>query len=73
MRTWAGAVRGAIHVYGHSHGRLPGNSKSCDVGVDCWDFYPVDLPTITARLAASPPSADVEGDPEPDNNGGMKP
>jgi len=74
MRTWAGIGRDAIHVYGHSHGRMPGNSKSCDVGVDCWDFYPVDLPAITSRLAASPPSTDVEGDPEPDNNdGGMKP
>jgi calcineurin-like phosphoesterase family protein len=74
MRTWAGANRGAVHVYGHSHGRLPGNSMSCDVGVDCWDFYPVDLPTIQARLAASPAPTDVEVDPEPDNNdGGMKP
>jgi calcineurin-like phosphoesterase family protein len=74
MRTWAGAARGAIHVYGHSHGRMPGNSRSCDVGVDPWDFYPVDLPQIQARLAASPPSTDVEGDPEPDSNdGGMKP
>jgi calcineurin-like phosphoesterase family protein len=73
MRTWAGANRGAIHVYGHSHGRLPGNSMSCDVGVDCWDFYPVDLPQIAARLAALPPSTDVEGDPEPDGSRGMKP
>jgi calcineurin-like phosphoesterase family protein len=73
MRTWAGANRGAIHVFGHSHGRLPGTSKSCDVGVDCWDFFPVDMPQIQARLAASPPSTDVEGDPEPDTSGGMKP
>jgi calcineurin-like phosphoesterase family protein len=73
MRTWPGAARGALHVYGHSHGRLPGNSMSCDVGVDCWDFYPVDLPTIQARLAASPAPMDVEADPEPDGNGGLKP
>ncbi len=73
LRTWPGAVRGAIHVYGHSHGRLPGNSLSCDVGVDCWNYYPVDLPQIQARLAASPAPTDVEVDPEPDGNGGMKP
>jgi calcineurin-like phosphoesterase family protein len=72
MRTWTGAHRGAVHVYGHSHGRLPGTSMSCDVGVDCWNFFPVDLPTITARLTMLPPSTDVEVDPEPEG-GGLKP
>ena len=37
---------GAIHLYGHSHGNLPGDSQSCDVGVDCWDFYPVNFDEI---------------------------
>lgn len=69
LRTWVGAARGAIHVYGHSHGRLPGNSRSLDVGVDCWDFRPVSLPEIQARLAMLPAPTDVEDDPEPDNNG----
>jgi calcineurin-like phosphoesterase family protein len=73
MRTWLGAARAALHVYGHSHGRLPGNSLSTDVGVDCWDFFPVDLPQIQARLAVSPAPTDGEGDPEPDGGGGMKP
>lgn len=67
LRTWPGAARGAIHLYGHSHGRLPGNSRSTDVGVDCWDYRPVSLAQIKARLALS---ADVE--PENDG-GGMKP
>ncbi|KRP89238.1 hypothetical protein AOQ73_26835 [Bradyrhizobium pachyrhizi] len=40
--------RGAIHVYGHSHGKLPGNGASCDVGVDRWDFRPVAF-RISAR------------------------
>jgi calcineurin-like phosphoesterase family protein len=74
MRTWPGAARGAVHFYCHSHGRLPGNSRSLDVGVDCWDYRPVELAEIKLRLATLPPSTDVEGDPEPDsNNGGMKP
>jgi calcineurin-like phosphoesterase family protein len=73
MRTWPGASRGALHVYGHSHGRLPGNSLSCDVGVDCWSCYPVDFPTIQARLAASPAPTDGEVDPEPGNDGGLEP
>ena len=57
MRTWPGAARGAIHLYGHSHGRMPGNALSTDVGVDCWGYTPVTLPTIKARLAQQ---ADVE-------------
>ena len=38
MRVWNRPHHGAIHLYGHSHGNLPGDSQSCDVGVDCWDF-----------------------------------
>lgn len=62
MRTWPGVRRGAIHLYGHSHGRLPGIGNSTDVGVDCWDFRPVDLVTIKARLETQP--AFDEGDAE---------
>lgn len=51
MRTWRNSHHGAIHLYGHSHGNLPGDSQSCDVGVDCWDFYPVSIEEIRERLA----------------------
>jgi calcineurin-like phosphoesterase family protein len=73
MRTWPGKFRGAIHLYGHTHNRLPGTSTSLDVGVDAWDFRPVSLPEIMARLAMLPPSVDVETDIEPDTDGGFKP
>jgi calcineurin-like phosphoesterase family protein len=53
MRTWPGVHRGAIHLYGHSHGTLPGNALCTDVGVDCWSFRPVTLPTIRTALEAS--------------------
>ncbi len=69
LRVWPGQRRGAIHVFGHSHGKLPGNGSSLDVGVDCWDFRPVSLPEIVARLATLPPPVDGEFDPKP--NGGM--
>jgi calcineurin-like phosphoesterase family protein len=51
MRTWPKAHNGAIHLYGHTHGTLPGTSASLDVGVDCWDFRPVGLDEIRLRLA----------------------
>lgn len=54
LRVWPSQRRGAIHVYGHSHGKLPPNNASLDVGVDCWDFRPVSLPEIRARLETMP-------------------
>lgn len=60
LRVWNRSHYGALHFYGHSHGSLPGDSQSCDVGVDCWDFAPVTLEQITARLAEHP----KRGDPD---------
>lgn len=50
MRVWNGSHWGSLMLYGHSHGNLPGNSQSCDVGVDVWDYTPVTLDAIRARL-----------------------
>jgi calcineurin-like phosphoesterase family protein len=50
MRTWNRSHYGAIQLYGHSHGNLPGDSQSCDVGVDCWGFRPVSLEEILNNL-----------------------
>lgn len=54
LRVWNRSHHGALHFYGHSHGNLPGDSQSCDVGVDCWDYQPVSLAEIKARLATLP-------------------
>lgn len=54
MRTWRRANKGALMLYGHSHGNLPGNSQSLDVGVDAWDFRPVTLDEILERMRALP-------------------
>ena len=53
-RVWNRCFRDAYHFYGHSHNRLPGNSQSCDVGVDAWNFRPVNLEEIEARLVTLP-------------------
>lgn len=56
MRVWNQSHHGALHFYGHSHGSLPGNSQSCDVGVDVpeWDYTPVSLETIRKHLETLP-------------------
>jgi calcineurin-like phosphoesterase family protein len=53
LRTWHGSWRGALHLYGHSHGALPGTSRSLDVGMDCWGYAPVCLDQILERMAAT--------------------
>lgn len=53
LRVWNRSHYGALHFYGHSHGNLPGDTQSCDVGVDCWDFRPVSLEQIKQRLSMS--------------------
>jgi calcineurin-like phosphoesterase family protein len=50
MRVWRNARHGAPHFYGHSHGNLPGDAQSLDVGVDCWDFAPASFDRIVMRL-----------------------
>lgn len=56
MRTWPGAgPRGkAIHLYGHSHGSMPGSRHSLDVGVDAVGFTPVRLEHIRAEMDKLP-------------------
>ena len=52
MRVWNQSSRGAWHLYGHSHGRLPdqGASLSMDVGVDTHDFHPWHFEEIRDRM-----------------------
>lgn len=42
FQVWIGMHRGSWNLYGHSHGSLKERKgfKSCDVGVDSWDYYP---------------------------------
>ena len=51
MRVWNRSHYGAIQLYGHSHGNLPGDAQSLDVGVDCWSFAPTSLAEIKERLS----------------------
>lgn len=55
MRVWNESHRGAIQLYGHSHGTLPGNTQSMDVGVDTGNnFYPYSFDEVVAKLKTLP-------------------
>ena len=60
LKTWHRVGRGALQLYGHSHGRMTGDRQSCDVGVDAWDFRPASLDAIKAPLAGLPPWLPVD-------------
>ncbi|GLS71350.1 hypothetical protein GCM10007890_33630 [Methylobacterium tardum] len=53
LRSWARAFRGSLHLFGHTHGRLPGTTQSCDVGVDVWGYRPVSLSAVIDAMALS--------------------
>lgn len=53
MRVWNCSHHGSWHLHGHSHGTLPelDTHRSFDVGVDCWDFYPVSYDEVALKMA----------------------
>lgn len=60
MRTWPKIRKGALMFYGHSHGRLHGNTQSADIGVDVMGFTPLRLGQIKDYLATLPLMIDPE-------------
>lgn len=50
-RSWPKSHRGVYHLFGHSHSKLPPFGLSFDVGVDCWNFFPIDIKQIEAKMA----------------------
>jgi calcineurin-like phosphoesterase family protein len=51
-RSWPGSRSGTGHLYGHEHGdlSLDVNLRAFDVGVDAWDFYPINLEEVQAQF-----------------------
>lgn len=58
MRSWEKSHYGSWHLFGHHHGKLPPYGLSFDVGVDCWDYYPVSLEEISLRMRTLIPIVD---------------
>lgn len=53
-RTWPNSLHGSFHLYGHSHGDLPGLGRSMDVGVDCNGYAPISIAEVVTKLSALP-------------------
>jgi calcineurin-like phosphoesterase family protein len=53
MLTWHQSHRGSWNLHGHSHGSLPDDPGALrlDVGVDCWDYAPVEFSTLKQRMS----------------------
>jgi calcineurin-like phosphoesterase family protein len=54
FRTWRNMGKGAINLHGHSHGRLKPQPRQVDVGVDVWDFQPVQCADFVGRTKPRP-------------------
>lgn len=50
MMTWNNARKGSLHLFGHVHGNWQGSTNSANVGVDVWDFYPVNIQEVAGRV-----------------------
>jgi calcineurin-like phosphoesterase family protein len=49
-RQWPQSHYGAWHLYGHDHGTLIDYYRSCDIGVDNWEFKPVSMEQLEKRF-----------------------
>jgi calcineurin-like phosphoesterase family protein len=58
MRSWEKSHYANWHLYGHHHGLLPPYGLSFDVGVDCWNYYPVSLEEVKQKMATLKPILD---------------
>lgn len=55
LRIWENAHKGAINLYGHSHGRLPDSGlNQMDVGMDAVNFHPISLEEVVRLMKARP-------------------
>jgi calcineurin-like phosphoesterase family protein len=52
--SWSASNHGSWHFYGHCHGRLkePTTKLCCDVGVDVWNYAPVNWEVLAAKMKA---------------------
>jgi len=54
MRVWSASHYNSWHLYGHSHGRLAGQGKSFDIGVDANNFFPLSFVEVADIMSQRP-------------------
>jgi len=54
MTIWERSHYNSWHLFGHSHGRHQGVGKCLDIGVDCFNFYPVSFNEVADIMRGRP-------------------
>lgn len=50
IASWERKSQGAMHLYGHVHGRFENEGLSFDVGVDANNYYPLSLEEVMDKM-----------------------
>lgn len=50
MASWERKIHGSFHIFGHCHGRLKNCGLSFDIGVDCNNYYPLNLVEVMDKM-----------------------
>jgi calcineurin-like phosphoesterase family protein len=58
MRSWDKSHYGTWHLFGHHHGNLEPYGLSFDIGVDCWNYYPVSIDQVAQKMSTLKPIID---------------
>lgn len=58
MRSWSKSHYGTWHLFGHHHGMLEPYGLSFDVGMDCWNYFPVSLEQVKEKMSTLKPIVD---------------
>jgi len=58
MRSWPLSHYASWHLFGHHHGKLEPYGLSFDVGIDCWNYFPISLDTVESKMKELKPIVD---------------
>jgi len=64
MRVWNRSHYNSWMLYGHSHGKLQGQGKSFDIGVDTWEYKPVSFEQVQEKMKTLPDNFNLVKDRE---------
>ena len=59
--VWNKSHHGALHLWGHSHGKIAGHTQGCDVGMPVWGYKPASFERILSALKTNQKYPDCFG------------